>query len=750
MINTECQYPRFLLLTVFLGALFLFLSCGQSLESHLERGEQFLAQRSYEAAVMQFRAAADIDETSGAAQWGLARAYEKQEKFLETIEALRRVSDLSPDNLEAKAKLGNYYLLFNPPQIQEAERILDNILKQDKDYIEAHILRATLFSINGRSEAEVVSVLRHAIGLDKKRTESYLALSRYYMKIDKADAAESTILEAIKVTPKRALGYIEYGRFLTYSGKSEEAEEQFLKAVKVEPENIDAGLAAASFYVTRGLNKKAEQQFKNLVATQANSLESRMDLGNFYRLTGRDNDAIAVFEQILAELEEYALARYALAGIYLENRDFAKVNNELEKLLAVNDQDGEALILRAKTKLAESQPEAAVTDLENVLKKQPSERDGLFYMTKARLEMGQIDQARAFIGDLEKYHPNFRRTALLRIQAAFAVNDVETARREADELVQRTSRVFPADIFKAQKTEQLRINGLSSRGIAYLQLGRLDDALEDLAEVVRISSKSAAAKVNLARVYLARQDVDKAEELYAEALKLEPKNFDALSGLANLLNRRRDFARATSTIDRAMKGAGSEKSLTAALHFLKSEVYSAEGKRDAAEGELRKSIETDENYLPAYSAFASLLISRQQTEEALKQYRRVLEKKPSASVYTLIGMLEDGRGKYDEAEKNYRKALEMNPETPIAANNLAWLIADTGKGNLDEAMRLSRDVIKMNPGISGYFDTLGWVYLKKGFKDQAVEQFRKAVALDSSDARREGRATNSGYRLRLG
>ena len=113
-------------------------------------------------------------------------------------------------------------------------------------------------------------------------------------------------------------------------------------------------------------------------------------------------------------------------------------------------------------------------------------------------------------------------------------------------------------------------------------------------------------------------------------------------------------------------------------------------------------------------------------------------------------MLEDGRGKYDEAEKNYRKALEMNPETPIAANNLAWLIADTGKGNLDEAMRLARDVIKLNPRVSGYFDTLGWVYLKKGFKDQAVEQFKQAVSLDALEAQQEGRSTNPGYRLRLG
>ena len=142
MIKKECQIFRFLTISVFLGTILLFASCGQSLESHLERGEEFLKQRKYEAALMQFRAAAEIDELSPEAHWGLARAYERQEKFLETIEALRRVVDFAPERLDAQSKLANYYLLFNPPQIQEAEKILAEIFKRDKKFIEGHILKA--------------------------------------------------------------------------------------------------------------------------------------------------------------------------------------------------------------------------------------------------------------------------------------------------------------------------------------------------------------------------------------------------------------------------------------------------------------------------------------------------------------------------------------------------------------------------------------------------------------------------------
>ncbi len=750
MIHKECQILKVFLLTVFLGSLLLFASCGQSLESHLERGEQFFNNRKYDAALMQFRAAADIDDTSADAHWGLARTYEKQEKFLETIESLRKVADLAPENLEAKTKLGNYFLLFNPPQVQEAEKLLDEILKLDKNYIEGHLLKASIYSITGKSEAEVLAVIQHAINLDKKRTESYIALSRFYMRANKADLAEATIKQAISANPKRALGEIEYGRFLTYVDRSDEAEEHFKKAVGLEPRNIDAGLALASFYAVERHFDKAERVYQDLVKIQQNSPESRMDLGNFYNLARREENAVNTFNEIIRESPEYARARYALAGLYLEKRDLANVNAQIEALLEANDQDAEALMIRARLGLLENNTEDAVNDLEEVLKKQPSLQDALYLMAQARLEMGQIAQARAFIGDLEKYHPNFNKASLLKIQAAFVAGEPEVALREANLLIMSTGSMFQGDAFRAYEIEQLRVNGLSSRGLAHLQLYQIDEALSDLEEVTRVAPRSASAKVNLAKVFIVKNEPARALELYYKALELDEQNFDALSGLVAVLSRQGDYSAAHSLIDKAINEAKSDTGKLPALYFLKAEAFTAAGKVDSAAAELKKSIAADENYLPSYSAYASLLFSKNQTEEALKQYRLVLEKNPSASVYTLIGMLEDARGKHAEAEKQYRKALELNPGSPIAANNLAWLIADTGTGNLDEAMRLSRDVIKMNPKVSSYYDTLGWVYLKKGFKDQAVEQFRKAVSLDAAESQREGRAANAGYRLRLG
>ena len=748
----ECQffYSRLSFAVTVIIGLFLLASCGQSLRSHLERGEEFLQQRKFEEAAMQFRAATQIDDLSSEAHWGLARALEAQGKFLETVEELRKVTDLAPENLEAKAKLGNYYLLFSPPQIRESEMILDEILKQNPNFIEGHILRASILSAKERPAAEIVPHLDKAISLDKKRTESYLAKSRFFMKIDEIEKAEQVIQEAIGVNAGRSLGYIEYGRFLTYADRSAEAEAKFLKGVEVEPKNIEARESLANYYLTERQLEKAEKAYHDLVAVQENSPESRMDLANFYAVVGRDADAVKIYQGILNDAPEYARARYQLAEIFLDKKEFAKVGAELEKLFEVNQQDAEALMLRARLRLAEDNPEAAVKDLEEVLKKQPSLQTALFYMTQSRLALGQTSQARAFISDLEKYHPGYRRTALLKIQAAFAADEPEIALQEANKLIASAERAYPTSAENAQQLEDLRVRGITSRGMANLQLGKMDEAEKDLQEVVRLTPASATAKINLARFYVAGRDLAKALELYEGALQTDEKNFDALSGMVSVLNRQGETGRAKTKIDEVFKKVGGDKKVVPALYYLKADTFVAENNPNAAEAELKKAIAVDENYLPAYSAYASILITRNQTDAALQQYQKVIEKKPSAAVYTLIGMLFDAKQNFGEAEKNYRKALEVNPGTPIAANNLAWLIADQNRGNLDEALKLAQDTVDSHKGIAGYYDTLGLVNYKKGFYAQAVESFKQAVRLDEQDARAANRAVTSAYRLRLG
>jgi Flp pilus assembly protein TadD len=96
-------------------------------------------------------------------------------------------------------------------------------------------------------------------------------------------------------------------------------------------------------------------------------------------------------------------------------------------------------------------------------------------------------------------------------------------------------------------------------------------------------------------------------------------------------------------------------------------------------------------------------------------------------VQTLIGLLFESQNKVEEARKRYEKALSLDSTAPIAANNLAWLMAEHG-GNLDVALQLAQTAKAKLPDAPEVSDTLGWVYYKKELFDQAVTALAESTA----------------------
>jgi tetratricopeptide (TPR) repeat protein len=748
---SECRSKALspLLLALFLCLSFLLAGCGHRAASYLAKGEDDLAKRKYHDALMQFKSAAELDDSSGKAHWGLARTYEALGQFNDVLDELRKTVELDDTNLEAKARLGSYYLLIQPPMVTEAENLRDQIAANNPNFIEGQILTATIMAAQGKPDADVIAEVEKAIAMDPRRIESYVSLERLYMTREKPADAEAAIRRGTDANPRAPQGYTEYGRFLMYATRNDEAEAQFRKAIAIDNGSIDAREAIAEFYTTTRQLPKAEQAYLELVQIQDNSPESRLELANFYNKAERRDDAISTLNQILTDSPTYVLARYKLAEIYLAARQPAKVTEQLDALLKVNDEDTTALMLRAKLGLQQNKPADAVKDIEEVLKKYPSDRDGLFLMAQARLAMGQIDHANAFIADLDRYHPNYLKTGLLKIQAAFAADDAQAALKLSNETLERSNTIQPDAEQDPDDIQEVRIRAVTSRGLAFLSLGNLAGARNDLENVIKMSPRSSSAVVNFAKVSVAEKNYAAALDLYEKALAMDSQNFDAISGVVTSCIKLQQTVKAHDQLGTMVNGNAGANDTLAALHYLNATVFEAEKNDAAAETELKASIDLDNTYLTAYTAYAELLARGNRIDEAIGQYKAVLDKRPTAQVWTLLGILEDGRGNIAAAETAYRNALQITPETPIAANNLAWIIAENG-GNLDEALQLATMAATKNPQSAGFYDTLGWVYFKKGLNSPAVEQMKKAVAMDETAAKANRIQPNAAYRARLG
>ena len=719
---------------------------------HVNRGEAYLKDLKYQEASLEFRNAIQIDGNLAAAHWGLARAYEGLQRFPEMIDELRKTLEIDKANQEARVKLGNYYLaaaMGRPELINEAERLAKETLERDQNHIEGHILMGSvLFARKDNDKA--FAELNRAIELDPSRVESYLSMARFYIVSNQRDKAEELYKRAISINANSPVAYSEYGKFLVQQNRMPEAEASLLKAVEVSPTDRNAHFVLASFYLVNKQFDKAEERYKALADLDKEKPESQAVLADFYSSINRTDDAVRIYQDMLAKSPDYMQGRYRLAEILLMKGDAQGATTQIDEALKKDKNDRQALLLRARVQLQKQKPEAtkaAIEDLKNVLQQEPNSRAGLYFMAQANYGLGLIDQARAFAGDLERNYPDYLPAKLMQVQVNLASGDPKTVITLASDLLNRLSRTAPDRDNSPQLLAEIAQKSYLARGFAQLQTKNPPAARADFEAARQIAPGDPTVYNNLALVAIQENKRDEALASYENALSVDATNFVALNGIITQYARSKELDKAHSRIDQALSSYPN----VSWLHFLKGQIYGYQGNGQAAEAELRRALEIDPNYLPAYSSLAALFINAKQEDRAIAEYKKILAIRPdNAAVYTLIGMLEDARQNHDAAAENYRQALERDQNSAIAANNLSWLYAVTGKGNLDEAVRLAQTVVQRNPNVAGFVDTLGWVYYKKNLYSAAVEQLQKAVALDEAAARAANVPPSASYHYHLG
>ena len=720
---------------------------------HLAQGETYLKDSKFQEASLEFRNAIQIDDNLTAAHWGLARAFEGLERFPEMIDSLRKTVrlDKNVDNLEARIKLGNYYLAGSRARadiVQEAERLAKEVLEKDPNHIEGHILMGSvLYTQDHRDKA--FEELNRAIELDPQRVESYLSMARFHLFTREREKAEDLYKRAINVNPNSAVAHTEYGKFLAQSNRTAEAEAELRKAVEVAPADRNSHFVLASFYLVNRQFDQAEQAYKALAALQPDRPESQAVLADFYSSINRTDESVKIYQDILSKSPDYMQGRYRLAEIQLMRGDTQAANTQIEEALKKDKQDRQALLLRARLRAQNGQPDnlkSAIEDLNEVLRQEPNSQRALYFMARINFTLGQIDKARVFAAELEKNYPDYLPAKLMQLQLTLSSGDPKGAVSLATDLLQRLEKTAPDRENSPQMLAEIRERTHLARGSAYLQLRNFPAARSDFDIAKQIGPRDPQVYNSLALVALAENKPEEAVSSFEAALNVDATNYDALNGLITLYARNKELDKAQARVDHAINSYPN----VAWLHYLKAQVYGFQKNGAGLEQELNKAIQLDPNYLPAYSALASLYIQSKQEERAIAEYRKISALRPdNATPYTLIGILEDQRKNHDAAAESYRKALEIDPNAVIAANNLAWLYAVTGKGNLDEALRLAQGVVQKNPNVAGFIDTLGWVLYKKNLHTAAVEQLRQAVALNEAESRTKNVPPSAAYHYHL-
>ena len=118
------------------------------------------------------------------------------------------------------------------------------------------------------------------------------------------------------------------------------------------------------------------------------------------------------------------------------------------------------------------------------------------------------------------------------------------------------------------------------------------------------------------------------------------------------------------------------------------------------------------------------------TEEAVAKLEAAISANPqNQSAYITLANLYEQRGNRDKAKTLYGRALEANPDMWPAANNLAYLIAESAPhaADLEKASQLAKQAFKLQPENPVVLDTLGWVAYRQGNLPLALNHIENAL-----------------------
>lgn len=622
-------------------------------------------------------------------------AAEKGSRFVPLYLALSRLK-LDAGDADAAVTYSRKALELNPSEL-EARRTLGRAFTQKRDYANA-VAELEKYLHERPSDAAVLYNLGQA----------YRAQGNF-------TAAEDRFNSVIEANPNQTAA-------LTALVDMYVSQKQPDKAIQKINHESKRGLDAAlshnllgHIYIGRNDHVKAEQELQQAASLDPKNPAYRQALAEFYITIGNAGKAEEILQKMVEENSKNMDVRKRLINLYISQNGMDKAFRLIDATLRTNPKETEIRLLKADILMEQNRFAESVREIQTAIENDRNSKQAQYMLGMAYIRDKKESQSESAFNAAVKIDPKFipawRALVQLKLSGGNMVAAIQYAR---DAL-----RADPSAV-------DMRL--LLAEGF----IGRKSykDAITELEAYVGARPTDVRGLYRLGTAYMEDGNDAKAESVLLSALERNPGGIEPLSALVSMDLRRKQPERAISRINTQIQKAPQ----AAGFYELLGRTYADQGNAAKAEGAFRKQASMDGSRTAGSINLASFLISRESYDAAIDELQNIISENPkSGEAHTLLGAIYEKLKDDKKAMEHYRTALENNPNQALAANNLAFLLAETG-GDMKEAEQLAQQARKQLPDSLTTADTLAWIYYKRGAYSSAIDMLRDCIKHDPKNA----------------
>ena len=629
---------------------------------------------------------------------------------------------------------------FDAGQYDQAEIEYMNVLRNDRENFQAISRLADIYYDEGRLQKAAPFIIKahqlstNDLDLDIKMGIIYLSLG----KIKEARDEENTVLDRkpqddqaplllvqMATTPAMAEEIKQHLQLLSQKGDSaslqvalgsiafragdlKSAESAFKRAQALDPKSSAAWSALGALYLSQTNLTQAESAFKTAADLAPARSHEKLQYAGFKKETGDPAAAKRVLEDMAQKTPDYIPVWMELAKLSAAEKKYDEAAAFLNKLLARDPDNFDALMLGAQVKLAQGNITEATTDLERMSQIYKQASRVYYQLAIAYVAGNENDKAAASLKKALALDANFPEAILLQAKLEIQNGEVDAAIASLKQLIQQHPKIVQSQLLLAD---------------AYRDQGSLTDALGIYRQLAAAYPKSFEIPLAMGDIFLQQKENGEARKAFTKALELVPDNLIALEKLVNLDLMEKQYAAALQQVEPQLK----KNPKLAAPHIFQAQIFMSQGDTNQAEASLFKAIELQPELETPYVLLARIYMGSNQNEKALAEFQIAAAKNTNdVAALLMIGIINNEEKNYQAARDAYEKLLVLDPKFNPALNNLAYLYSEY-LNDLDRAYELAQRARGLLPNDPPTADTLGWVLYKRGQYPSALTLLQEAA-----------------------